>query len=662
MRWRALAPWLLLLASPQAILAQAVVTNVGIDASQGFVLENGFVAFRASEAGSGTDLNGDADSNDFVLHIYDTQSGTLTNTGLEASGQIHVSGNYVAWTVFELAQGFTDLNGDSDVNDFVLHLADMSMGTVANLGLAGSDPVIVGDTLGVRVLESKQNMTDLNGDLDANDGVLHLIDIPSGVVTNVGVDAAAGFVMNGNRVVFAASEANENNSDLNGDNDTSDLVLHAWDGTSVTNLGQATDFLGFELEGDLVAFIVVEASAGVGSLNGDGDILDEVMYVHDFSTGTTTNLQLAVDGGADFELNGGFVAMVVPESRQGNTDLNNDGDMNDDVIHVFDGSSVSNLNFAVQGFELDSGNLAFGVRESGHFGADLNGDNDAGDLVLHLYDTATGLTQNLNTDASFGFDLDGDMLLGFGASEANQGDGNGDGDTGDFTLYVFDISAGNLIALAVDPSGGLQTFQLDENYVSFGVNELAQDSTDFNNDSDVDDVVLHYFDATTGMSSNLMLDASMGHQIQDGKIAFIVSEARQGSTDLNSDGDTLDIVLHIAELDPQGPSMSPEDMLAALVEHVKSLDLNRYVEHRMLLMLRLAGHALERDQPSHAIKFLLWFRWSVHAAGRWIDSSDARALIQEADAIVDVLQAEHSDGRGHNHSCHRRHRHHRHHR
>jgi len=216
-RWSALTAALaLLLFSPQTTLAQPTVTNVGIDASQGFVLENGFVAFRASEAGSGMDLNGDLDTSDFVLHIYDTETATLTNTELEASNQITVSGTYVAWTVFELAQGSTDLNGDSDASDFVLHVADLSTGTVTNLQLAASDPAIVGDTLGVRVLENRQNMTDLNGDGDAGDGVLHLVDIPTGTVTNVGVDAAAGFVIDGSRVVFGARESNENNTDLNG--------------------------------------------------------------------------------------------------------------------------------------------------------------------------------------------------------------------------------------------------------------------------------------------------------------------------------------------------------------------------------------------------------------------------------------------------------------
>ena len=104
---------LLLLLSPQTTLAQAVVTNVRIDASQGFVLENGFVVLRASESGSGIDFNTDGDKLDFVLHIYNTETGNLTNTGRESSGEMHASGNYVAWTVFELNQGGVSLNGDS---------------------------------------------------------------------------------------------------------------------------------------------------------------------------------------------------------------------------------------------------------------------------------------------------------------------------------------------------------------------------------------------------------------------------------------------------------------------------------------------------------------------------------------------------------------------
>lgn len=635
------------------------MTNVGIDASAGFVLENGFVVLRASESGSGIDFNMDGDKFDNVLHIYNTETGELINTGLESSGQIHVSGNYVVWTVFEINQGGVSLNGDGDAFDFVLHLADMSTGSVTNYGLAVSDPVIEGNTIGVIVLESGQG-ADLNGDGDSGDGVLHMIDIPSGAITNVGVDASARFVLDGNRAVFGTSEVAQGNTDLNGDGDTSDIVLHAWDGTTVTNLGISSDFSKFQLEGDLLAFIVDEESEGKTDLNNDGDIVDNVLHVHDFASGTTTNLALAVQMAADFRLNGGLVAMAVSESFQDNEDLNGDSDSSDKVLHLFDGSdgSVTNLGYAIQGFQLESNRIAFGVPEDRHFADDLNQDGDTQDLVLHLFDIATGTMQNLETDASFGFKLDDDMLLGFGASEQNQGgaDGNGDGDVDDFTLYVFDISRGVLRSLAVDPSGGLQTFQLDGKFVSFGVNEHKQGSVDFNNDGDFDDVVLHYFDATTGVSTNLGFDVTMGHQLQDGTIAFLVTEARQDMTDLNGDADALDMVLHVAKLQT---TMSLDDMIAALIVHVKSLGLHRRIERSRVVLLRLAQRALDKDKPCLSMKFLEMSQWSVRVrSGHGILAADAAALIAEAGHIIDVLEEQSPECARHHHRRHGRNRRH----
>lgn len=658
MRWSVLAALLLLL-SPQTSFAQAVVTNVGIDASAGFVLENGFVVLRASESGSGIDFNTDGDQYDNVLHIYNTETGELTNTGLESSGDVHVSGNYVVWTVFELNQGGVSLNGDGDAFDFVLHLADMSTGAVTNYGLAVSDPVIEGNTIGVVVIESGQG-ADLNSDGDSDDAVLHMIDIPSGTISNVGVDASARFVLDGNRAVFGALELAEGNADLNGDGDSLDIVLHAWDGATATNLGIASDHFKFQLEGDLLAFTVGEESEGNSDLNDDGDKLDNVMHVHNFATNQTTNLELAVQMAGDFRLNGGLVAMAVSESFQGPSDLNGDSDKSDKVLHLFDGSdgNVTNLAYAIQGFQLESNRIAFGVPE-GHPVADLNEDGDTLDLVLHLYDVATGTTQNLETDASFGFKLDDDMLLGFGASEQSQGggDGNGDGDIDDFTLYVFDISTGVLRSLAVDPSGGLQTFQLDGKFVSFGVNEFQQGSVDFNNDGDFDDVVLHYFDATTGVSINLALDVTMGHQLQDGTIAFLVAEAYQNMADLNGDADALDMVLHVARLEAQ---VSPDDMIAALIAHVKSLDLRRRVKRSRVALLRLSQRALDRDKPCLSMKFLKVFQWSVRVrSGRGIPEADATALIAEAGDIIDALEEQYPECARHHHRRHRRNRRHR---
>ena len=58
----------------------------------------------------------------------------------------------------------------------------------------------------------------------------------------------------------------------------------------VTNLGLATHQNQFD--GDLLAFAIPESGQGNTDLNGDGDTLDSVVHVYDASSGTTTNLGL----------------------------------------------------------------------------------------------------------------------------------------------------------------------------------------------------------------------------------------------------------------------------------------------------------------------------------------------------------------------------------
>ena len=551
MRYSVLAALLSLLVSPRATLAQAEITNVGIDASLGFVLNEGFVVVRSSEFRSGRmDFNGDGAAIDFVLHTYDIQSGVLTNTGLDASGAPETFGNYVAWTVNETRQGLTDLNGDGDTRDFVLHVADMSTGLITNLACPGASYSLEGTMLGFLISESAHGGADLNGDGDPFDSVLHLFDVATGTITNVGRDASGGSVVSGAFVAFGVHKGREGNVDLNGDGDASDIVMHVYDmaAGAVTNLELATSALEFDLDGDLLAFTVRENFNGSVDLNGDGDALDPVLHVYEPSTSTLSSLGLAVSSRHDFQVDNGVLAFAASEILQG-VDLNSDADMFDEVMHVFDGGTgnVVNLFYAVEGFQLDRGFLVFEVREFQHFARDLNGDGDMDDLVLHLHDVASGLTANLFTDATLGFKLEGGKLLALGGSENRQGgtDQNGDLDTADFTLYVFDFADGSLINLRADPSGGFQTFQLNGNQVSFGVNELAQGPSDLNGDADFTDVVLHYYDVTTGVTTNLAQDVTLGHQFKNGTIAFAVTENRQGMTDLNGDGDAFDVVLHV---------------------------------------------------------------------------------------------------------------------
>ena len=144
----------------------------------------------------------------------------------------------------------------------------------------------------------------------------------------------------------------------------------------------------------------------------------------------------------------------------------------------------------------------------------------------------------------------------------------------------------------------------------------------------------------------------MGHQLQDGTIAFVVTEYLQNMADLNGDGDALDMVLHVANLETW---TSPQDMLEALIAHVKSLDLHRRTERRLVLMLRLAQRGLDKDKPCLAMKFLEAFQRLVHVRSRH-RVPEAAALIAEAKDIIDVLEEQYPECARHHHRRHGKHR------
>jgi hypothetical protein len=644
LRSRIFASFLLLLLPLAALAAPGAfeIRNVGIDASLGFEIQGTLVAVRSSEARSNnTDLNSDGDTLDFVLQIVDAESGIVHNTALEASGGIRMTDRYVAFTVLESRQGGLDLNGDGDALDLVQFVHDSATGTTVNLALASSAFRIDADLLAFTVHEANQGGLDRNGDGDAKDQVLHLYDLSRGALVNLGLESAGGFVVSGSRVAFSVSESAQGAADRNGDGDALDSVLHvAGPSGSPVNLGAAVTSSAFQMDGDLLAFVVRESMQGAQDLNADSDAGDGVLHLHDFRTGSTRNVGRAV---TSFQLDGSIVAFAQSESGQQNADANGDGDSFDDVLHYYDSksSTVRNLAFAIEGYQLDGQHLAFGVREFRQAVTDLNGDGDTADLVLHLYDTELRTTTNLGTDTTLGFKLDGDVLLAFGASEAGQGvDLNGDGDMLDYALHVFDILSGTVLNLAVDPSGGFQSFQLDGRFLTFGVREAAQGGMDLNGDLDADDIVLHVFDGDSAATANLALDVTAGHQIQGGRIAFGVTEARQANADLNGDADTGDIVLHLANLSPD----NVRERIEALIAGVRSLGLPRGVERSRVAMLEHALAAYDRDNPCRTILWLRVFKLSMRGhLGKKVKADDVRALRAEARAIIQILKDENPD-------------------
>ncbi len=429
--------------------------NVGL-ATTPLVMDGNLVAFMVSESAQGAmDLNGDTDATDVVLHVFDISTSTPTNVGLAALNNFDIDGNLVAFSVIESRQGVvgTDLNGDGDKLDTVLHVFDASklltMLNPFNVGLDTITAFVDGNFVNFYVSESDQDK-DLNGDGDKVDNVLHVFDSSTSTTTNVGLATVLTNIevnqIDGNLVAFRVSESDQGGTDLNGDGDATDAVLHVFDiSTGVTtNVGLATGQP--RVDGNFVTFRVSESGEGpTGTdLNGDGDKVDGVLHVFDSSKSKTTNVGLAIFGHLP---EGNLVAFDVSESDQGGTDLNGDGDATDAVLHVFDISTgvTTNVGLAVIGFEIDGNLVAFTVPEFGEGATDLNGDGDVimpnrlTDFVLHVFDTSTGVTTNVGF-AIGNFEIDGN-LVAFTVIESKQGatDLNGDNDAIDTVQHVLEL-------------------------------------------------------------------------------------------------------------------------------------------------------------------------------------------------------------------------------
>lgn len=217
--------------------------------------------FRVSESSAGVDFNGDGDFLDVVCHTYDMTNGSVTNLGLAGTATA-VDRGVVVLAVDESAQGATDLDGDGVVSGSVVHVLRTDDGAITNLlhppgpsdvggGFLGTldyvydvraDSIMaapigtahvswVTDSVFTYQVREYDAGVDLNGDGDQSDGILHLLDARSGVIENLGLSAAFSPLDNfgqfdGTRLFLQVGEQYQGNTDLNGDGDTLDTILH----------------------------------------------------------------------------------------------------------------------------------------------------------------------------------------------------------------------------------------------------------------------------------------------------------------------------------------------------------------------------------------------------------------------------------------------------
>ena len=309
----------------------------------------------------------------------------------------------IAIPVSETRMGGMDYNGDGDTLDRVVHLFQPSTGGSVNSGVAlgewfGAAPVSgVRDRFLLWVSERSEGGRDLNGDGDAEDVVLHRL-LPDGAVTNL---ALAGPSLIHNLGTLAAFYVTEpwQDADLNGDGDAEDSVAYVYDATwdEVVNTGLArvspiSPRLAIWRRGVVVP--VGEHDQGGVDLNGDGDVVDTVPQIVEVGINglpprytRVTNTRLALGSSGFYIIRSGrFLVMSVSELGQGGTDLDGDGQLDSSVPHSFRVSGRSLRNWMLNDYlsrpVVGSGGAAAIL--AWEWNGDLNGDGDAFDQVVHV--------------------------------------------------------------------------------------------------------------------------------------------------------------------------------------------------------------------------------------------------------------------------------------
>ena len=176
-----------------------------------------------------------------------------------------------------------------------------------------------------------------------------------------------------------------NGDDLNGDGDTDDDELYLMDARSGQPQRIFTDPSGFpRLTATHAIWTMDEDVEGVDR-NGDGDLADHLLFLHDLAEGSTREFDRPGLEPLPCAGHESAIAFLIEETDE---DLNGDDDLEDRVAHVFSfvNERTYNLGLAtptvLQNY-LRNDQLALPAREFQQ-SRDLNGDGDQDDFVIHL--------------------------------------------------------------------------------------------------------------------------------------------------------------------------------------------------------------------------------------------------------------------------------------
>lgn len=285
---------------------------------------------------------------------------------------------------------------------------------------------------------------DLNGDGDVDDVLLQVLDVTQSPARARSLGRADAVAVHAGRAAFLQPEAGV---DLNGDGDGDDLVVQIYDGTQVRNLGRAA--VDLVLSDTWLAARVSEAAQGHMDLNGDGDSDDTVLEVIAVDGSNWANVAVAASA---IQISGAKIAALVSEAGQ-QQDLNGDGDRLDRVVDVYDADTqtMHPVGFAAEDMVIGPSMLAFRSREAAQAATDLNGDGDTLDDVLQVFDlqsqrlinTAQAVTpcRLVACDPRAPYRVFQDTVRFLTLEDAQASDLNEDGDVSDLVLQTFNLRA-----------------------------------------------------------------------------------------------------------------------------------------------------------------------------------------------------------------------------
>ena len=492
--------------------------------------DQNLVALSVSEMSEGgKDLNGDGDVDDEVLFVHDAHTGVTTNLGFAVEG-FEVVFPYVVFTVPEVGES-SDLNGDGDLDDQILFIFDSATGSVKNQLL--KVPTLSGGSIApfVKLEHSGGLLAVLARDQDFDRITLRLIELATGATLDSGLQSFFSKFGPSSKMAVVLRELVEG-ADLNGDGDVVDNVMHVLDTKTglLENLELSlTPLPIFASNDELLAFAPGEAINGNQDFDGDGLTTSTVLHVHEYATGITTNTNVSSDPGGGTFLVGGRVVFIGADGE----------------LRIWEANTGITLRTGIrpQSMNVTDSGVLCSVSESRE-SIDLNGDGDLKDFVLHSYDFATWVSQNLGVSASTQF---GTSLFAFASAfEGNEGmDLNGDGDQTDAILYSW--NAGD--QLSQSSVLGFPLGSLDNYYV---LTRVFESDIDLNGDGDLLDFVAFIGRPGQGAQAiNLELALTLKSGLPsnfNSYLPVLVNEASQGETDLNGDGDHDDDVLFIIRL------------------------------------------------------------------------------------------------------------------